>query len=277
MGSTTTTAAAAAAAAAAQSYDQQMELHKAEKIYSSPFSAVFKLHGINKFIHSIDHLPKLAEFCVFLLGYAFNPVSIPLLLVAATAMGAAPASLIKLAKNNNLQQHSSDTIIPLLFAPIFYLSTVLVTLVATELCKASFRASRPESILSKDFLSSKVRRYGSLVASLKSKHSFPSGDSAQAANAVLWLSCYAIPSWAMKNNSNIIINATTAFAIRCFAFGVFYPGVAFARIFYHCHWIEDCLGGAVLAGFLHATIMPLLADTVWDAVHQFLPSTALLV
>ena len=274
MGSTETAAAAATAVAAAQFYDQQMDLHKSEKIYSSPLSEVFKFHEINKFIHSINNLPRLAEFFVFLLGYAFNPVSIPLLLAAATAMGAAPASLIELDNNNNLQQHSSDIMIPLLFAPIFYLATVLVTLIATELCKASFRATRPESILSKDFLSSKVRRYGSLVASLKSKHSFPSGDSAQAANAVMWLSCYAMPSWTMRN-SNFIMKATTALTIRCLAFGVFYPGVVFARIFYHCHWIEDCLGGAVLAGVLNATIMPLVSDTVWDAVHRFLPPTAL--
>ena len=60
----------------------------------------------------------------------------------------------------------------------------------------------------------------------------------------------------------------TILVIRCLAFGVFYPGVAFARIFYHCHWIEDCLGGAVLAGILHVTLIPLVSDIVWEQLQK---------
>ena len=245
----------------AAAYDPK-GIHKAEIIYSTPLSSLLGLHDINQYIHSIPSLPPGVEFGVFLFGYAFNPVSIPLWMMLAALVGAAPASIVTESSSTNPQQPH------LLFAPAFYLSTVLVTLVATEGCKASFRATRPEAILSQAFRSSKLRRYGTLVASLKSKHSFPSGDSAQAANAVLFLYGYVIPSWTIYSSGPT--SSTPILAMQVLAFGVFYPGVAFARIFYHCHWIEDCLGGALLAGVLHTTVMPVVSDLVWRVVDRFL-------
>lgn len=234
-------------------------IHKAEIIYNTPVSSILGLHGINQYIHSISALPPVVEFVIFFFGYAFNPVSVPIWVIAATLVGAAPTFILE----DPQQQLAADgsSFARLLFAPAFYLASLLVTLVATEISKASFRATRPEAILSKQFLSTKLRRYGTLVASLKSKHSFPSGDSAQAANAVLWLYLYTLPSWT-KNNTKLTL------MVQLLAFGVFYPGVAFARIFYFCHWIEDCLGGAILAGLLHATIMPVVSDVIWHAVVQ---------
>jgi hypothetical protein len=45
-------------------------------------------------------------------------------------------------------------------------------------------------------------------------------------------------------------------------FGMFLPGVAFARVYYRCHWIEDCLGGMLLSWVLHRTIIPFIAGGI---------------
>lgn len=62
----------------------------------------------------------------------------------------------------------------------------------------------------------------------KSEYSFPSGDTAQAGNFALFLFFFFSARWALCT---------------------ILPGVAFARVFYVCHWWEDTLMGLVL-GFL---------------------------
>ena len=225
-------------------------IHQSEAVYNSPLSSLLGLAETNKVIHSIPSIPHYVEIVVFLFGYAFNPVSIPFWIVAVSLTG------VVVPGGNGMTSGR------IYYPPTFYLATVLVTVLGTELCKASFRATRPETVLSPEFRSSKMRRYGAWVASLKSKHSFPSGDSAQAANAVLFWYFFVSPLWKEEQPK-----LTTL--LHMVAFLIFFPGVAFARIFYHCHWIEDCLGGAVLAGLLHRTIMPIVADWIWRALQKF--------
>ncbi|CAB9524607.1 expressed unknown protein [Seminavis robusta] len=221
-------------------------IHQSELVYRTPLSSLLGLHAFNKLVHSIPSLPHALEFLVFLFGYAFNPVSIPLWMIAVSLTGVVVTDM---PPPDTLRYDY------FVFAPIYYLATVLVTLIGTEVAKASFRATRPEAVLSAEFRASKLRRYGTLVASLKSKHSFPSGDSAQAANAVLFWFHFIAPLLLPEHQQHMTI-------INIFAFGIFYPGVAFARIFYHCHWIEDCLGGALLAATLHKTVMPYVYEFV---------------
>ena len=233
-------------------------IHQSEAVCSTPLSSLLHLYQLNRWIHSIRSLPHCAEFIVFLFGYAFNPVSIPLWMVAVTFAGAVPAG------EQMKAQPPPPATMPLFFAPTFYLASAIVTLIGTEVCKATFQATRPEALLSKEFRNSKIRRYGTLVASLKSKHSFPSGDSAQAFNLVLFCHKYILLPLVHNTNANTSTTTSTLqqFAINSLLFGIFYPGVAFARIFYHCHWIEDCLGGALLAFLLHRAIIPLISDMV---------------
>ena len=119
-----------------------------------------------------------------------------------------------------------------------YIVSVLITLAFTEMGKASFATTRPE-IPPGGYNNSHLwrRRYGKLIASLKSKHSFPSGDCAQAMNLCMFLLRY-VPSGTIIQHG---------IAINMFLFGIFLPGVAFARVFYRCHWMEDCLGGILLS------------------------------
>jgi hypothetical protein len=132
--------------------------HESEWVYSTALSRT--LHDANRYIHGIESLAHPVEFAVFLCGYAFNPVMVPVW--AGLVFCYASSSAV--------------------FATLFYLSTVLVTLLATETCMALISATRPERILGDAYRVSRLRRYGTLVSSLKSKHSFPSGDCAQAAN-----------------------------------------------------------------------------------------------
>jgi len=133
---------------------------------------------------------------------------------------------------------------------LLYISTVIITLLFTEISKASFATTRP-SIPSQGQQQWK-RRYGKLIASLKSKHSFPSGDCAQAMNVCMFLYRY-VPLGRMHGN---------ALPITHLLFGVYLPGVAFARVFYKCHWIEDCIGGILLSYTLHLTLIPTIANKI---------------
>jgi membrane-associated phospholipid phosphatase len=196
-------------------HQKEMEIHESEWVYSTALSRM--LHDANRYIHGIESLAQPVEFGVFLFGYAFNPVVIPVW--AGLVFCYASSSAV--------------------FTTLFYLSTVLVTLLATETCKALFSASRPERILGDTYRASRLRRYGTRVSSLKSKHSFPSGDCAQAANLCFFLT-----------------NPEDWWVMTWAAFGVFLPGVCFARVFYHCHWIEDCIGGIALSALLHWFVMP---------------------
>jgi membrane-associated phospholipid phosphatase len=208
-----------------------MEKHESEWVYSTTLSR--PLHDANRYIHGIESLPHPLEFAVFFCGYAFNPVMIPVW-----------ASIVYWLTRTRRS----------LFATVFYLCTVLVTLLATETCKALFSATRPEQILGDEFRASRLRRYRTQVSSLKSKHSFPSGDCAQATNLCFFLYHYLTPSLLNDNGRIWVIWA---------AFGMFLPGVCFARVFYHCHWIEDCIGGIVLSSLLHWLILPNVEAVYW--------------
>jgi hypothetical protein len=53
-------------------------------------------------------------------------------------------------------------------------------------------------------------------------------------------------------------------------FGMLLPGVAFARVYYRCHWIEDCLGGMLLSCVIHRTIIPVIATRIkTGSAHWF--------
>lgn len=63
-----------------------------------------------------------------------------------------------------------------------------------------------------------------------------------------------------------------------FLFGIFLPGVAFARVYYRCHWIEDCLGGIFMSWVLHNTIIPIVAGeipTLVDSLFRVVENLAL--
>ena len=158
----------------------------------------------------------------------------------------------------------------------FYFATVLVTLTFTELGKASFATTRPQLLSNRNstissngnskegtITSAQIkgwkRRYGELVSSLKSKHSFPSGDCAQAMNLCIFLSRY-VPAI----HYSIVVGVLPIALRDMFLFGIFLPGVAFARVFYGCHWIEDCIGGILLSLVLHLLLIPMVGVKVLD-------------
>jgi len=250
------------------------QCHTKEFVYSTPLSTLLGLHRGNRYIHSLKSLPLPLEWLVFLLGYAFNPVVIPFWLGWIAWIGAKPdetrlrTMLMMQSDANETTRPTDDDLQRLVFPPIFYLSTVLITVAGTELLKALFQASRPETVLSKDFLRSTLRPYGKRVASLKSKHSFPSGDSAQAANMVLFLSRYVWDQYSITTNATLPI-FTALLQVLVLAF---YPGVAFARVYYHCHWIEDTIGGGLLALGLHHFIVPQMSVTIWQLLEMHAPS-----
>ena len=62
------------------------------------------------------------------------------------------------------------------------------------------------------------------------------------------------------NNDTTIISFR--FMINVLLFGVFLPSVAFARIYFRCHWIEDCIGGMALSWVLHSAIIPKVANQI---------------
>eukprot|EP00392_Amoebophrya_sp_AT5.2_P017567 g17944.t1 len=117
----------------------------------------------------------------------------------------------------------------------WYILTALMTLLVTEILKFCFRSPRPDYNFYATQCSSPAsqhlkrhqywRRHFKFPNLYKSRYSFPSGDTAQAAN----------------------------FGLFMFVFGgyvsgmyVLLPLVAFARVFYVCHWIEDTIGGCLL-------------------------------
>eukprot|EP00569_Conticribra_weissflogii_P010806 CAMPEP_0171386824 /NCGR_PEP_ID=MMETSP0879-20121228/39687_1 /TAXON_ID=67004 /ORGANISM="Thalassiosira weissflogii, Strain CCMP1336" /LENGTH=267 /DNA_ID=CAMNT_0011899143 /DNA_START=239 /DNA_END=1043 /DNA_ORIENTATION=+ len=111
-----------------------------------------------------------------------------------------------------------------------------------------------------------TRRYGKLVSSLKSKHSFPSGDSAQAMNLSMFLWRYAAISDFFL--TSVFVSGVPMSVILLF--GVFVPGVAFARVFYKCHWIEDCIGGILMSSIIHWLLIPNASEKFLDlANHLF--------
>lgn len=210
------------------------KLHESEWIYST-FLSRGRVFSLNKTILSLGGQPHIIEFIIFACGYAFNPVMLP---VWSALIYSIPSK-----KKPILQM-------------LFYLASVLITLIFTELGKASFATTRPEKLLLRKEVQPEDRRYGSLVSSLKSKHSFPSGDCAQAMNVSLFLYRYTPVSTKVGLASFVV-------------------GVCFARIFYRCHWIEDCLGGVLLSFLLHHLLIPLVPYYLEDIIIQLLTTVGL--
>ncbi|KAL7518052.1 hypothetical protein ACHAWX_006712 [Stephanocyclus meneghinianus] len=224
--------------------------HDNEWVYSTILTRRLKLTALNQAIHSIPSVSYPVEIFIFGCGYAFNPVMFPWWLGLIHAM-----SRYSLENGPSTTYEASHMSIDIEKATrvntAFYFASVLLTLVFTELGKATFATTRPQSPIKHTW----TRRYGSLVSSLKSKHSFPSGDCAQAMNLCLFLyRCIPAPSPKTTLMSHLIRD--------CLLFGLFVPGVAFARVFYWCHWIEDCMGGASLAILLHWWLIPTIGEKI---------------
>lgn len=257
--------------------------HESEWIYSTILTRQLKLSSLNDYIHQIPQVPLIVELYIFLCGYAFNPIMVPLWLglvnvVTSTELSDAVAAKFSgttineqwgkllLTIDSNKRGHMNM---------VFYLATVLVTLLFTELGKASFATTRPKiptsgyaTIMSADDKNNSIkwkRRFGSLVASLKSKHSFPSGDSSQAMNLCLFFLRY-VPT----TSSKVITLGSHAIPVRDIAlFLMFLPGVVFARVFYLCHWIEDCIGGVSLSLLIHWLVIPIVRENLVDLARRF--------
>ena len=261
--------------------------HESEWIYSTFIAKKLHLSSLNDHIHQLPQVPLIVELYIFLCGYAFNPTMVPIWLGLVNILTSAAADVefnsnsgtmidkewvnFLLTIDSNKRGHVNM---------IFYLVTVLITLVFTELGKASFATTRPkipstgystilhESNGDNDNNNCSTikwkRRFGSIVASLKSKHSFPSGDSAQAMNLCLFFLRY-IPS-----TTNSLTSGQYTIPLRDIVlFMIFLPGVAFARVFYLCHWIEDCIGGFSLSLLIHWLVIPAVREYLVDLTRSF--------
>lgn len=244
--------------------------HESEWVYSTALTRKLKLTELNDAIHSIPSVSYPIELFIFAWGYAFNPVIFPMWL------GLVHFWTQQSLKHDILNDKLSDAFAERwrrflqsksirnasLANTAFYFASVLVTLAFTELGKASFATTRPASPIKS--ISNQtgnnngqpkwIRRYGTLVSSLKSKHSFPSGDCAQAMNLCMFLYTY-IPVESSIRDTLLL--------------GLFLPGVAFARVFYWCHWIEDTMGGVVLAALLHWLIVPIVGQKIINIMSEF--------
>lgn len=240
--------------------------HESEWIYSTTISK--KLSPLNEFIHELPSVSHPVEIFLASCGYAFNPVMFPgwiILIYALTYNGLSSNN-----NNNNALEAASDrwsselaSLKPehgAIVNTALYLASVLITLAFTEMGKASFASTRPslpqEGYNNIHATTQWKRRYGKLVGSLKSKHSFPSGDSAQAMNLCMFLWRY-VPVEEVMTNMGV-----ASIPINALLFGIFVPGVAFARVFYRCHWIEDCIGGIFLSLVLHFALIPTISKLI---------------
>lgn len=257
--------------------------HESEWIYSTILTRQLNLSLLNDYIHQIPHVPLIVELYIFMCGYAFNPTMVPFwlgLVNVLTSTGISDNAAAKFSGTTINEQWgklllSIDSDKRGHMNMVFYLATVLVTLLFTELGKASFATTRPKiptsgyaTIMSADDKQHSVkwkRRFGSLVASLKSKHSFPSGDSSQAMNLCLFFLKY-VPT----TTSTVMTLGSYAIPVRDIVlFSLFLPGVVFARVFYLCHWIEDCIGGVSLSLLIHWLIIPMLRDYIVVLAKRF--------
>ena len=243
-----------------------MTHHESEWIYSTILSK--QLTPLNEYIHELPSVSHPTELFIASCGYAFNPVMFPLwpiLIYALSYRGLSNTVVMSSSHEPPKWQTELLSSFKLEYAALvntaLYLSSVLITLIFTEIGKASFATSRPVIPTDGGYNSQQwTRRYGKLVASLKSKHSFPSGDSAQAMNLCMFLFRY-VPLGRVHGN---------ALPITLMLFGTFLPGVAFARVFYRCHWIEDCIGGIALSYILHQILIPALATTIMTKLAPLL-------
>ncbi|KAL7543702.1 hypothetical protein ACHAXR_012989 [Thalassiosira sp. AJA248-18] len=242
--------------------------HETEWVYSTILTK--KLSPLNVYIHELPSVPHPAELFIASCGYAFNPVMFPcwpILIYALSYKGlSSDASTTTTTTpfsrelNKWLQWTESEHHNGALINTALYLATVVITLAFTEIGKASLATTRPQPPLGGYDTNEWRRRYGKLVASLKSKHSFPSGDCAQAMNLCMFL-------WRYVPIENFISVAGNDISITLVLFGIFLPitlvlFVAFARVFYRCHWIEDCFGGIILSLVLHRTLIPAISKVL---------------
>ncbi len=267
--------------------------HESEWIYASFLSRQF-FTPMNDCIHQKLSLgpssSSLLELYFAMCGYAFNPVMFPIwpmLVYTLSIWRCCPTSdssvLYEATVNSSnwrqlMSFHHCDHRHPVaLRHTALYLTSVVLTLAFTEIGKALFSTSRPRPPSSSgEGCWLPTRKYEQLVSSLKSKHSFPSGDCAQAMNFCMIVCKYlTIPDGAtafssffdgVTNSMKIWNNDTTIisfrFMINVLLFGVFLPSVAFARIYFRCHWIEDCIGGMALSWVLHSAIIPKVANQI---------------
>lgn len=240
------------------------ELHYSEWVYSSTISLRL-LTPLSKYIHDLPSLSLPAELCIATCGYAFNPVLFPCwpVLVYATSIFVVCerrqllSSNDYLIKNDGVWYHQTMA----LNNAALYVASALLTLLITEICKAIFATTRPSK--PQQTKQHQRRKYEHLITSLKSKHSFPSGDTAQAMNLCMILCRYVIPpSYGGSSTTGVSMPLINSIRIA-FLFGMFLPGVAFARVYYRCHWIEDCLGGMLLSLILHMTLIPVIASRIF--------------
>ena len=238
--------------------------HDAEWVYATPLSTRL-LSPLGRRIHDLSSLPHVVEVVVAACGYAFNPAAFPgwpvlvyfvsrrgLRASSSSSAAARHTSAFAYLLDSPAYAKARETLSqPLppeqeaLFLAGCYVGSALVTLALTELAKRACATTRPRiPPEGGEHARATRRRYGALVGSLKSTHAFPSGDCAQAANLCLFL-WRCVPDHARAAAGKDVPLAM----VLC---GLFLPGVAFARVFYRCHWIEDCLGGMALAWTWHA-------------------------
>lgn len=247
--------------------------HESEWVYSSTLSKKL-FTPLGEYIHQIPSVSHPIEFFLFLCGYAFNPAVFlfwPILIHGLSYnKRLTPLSPSLSSSGNPLLETvttTATTMTPfqkwqedfLMFNGGLYVLSVLVTLAFTEIGKASFATTRPRPPTAEEGCDNNNklvwrRRYGKLVASLKSKHSFPSGDCAQAMNLCMFVWKY-VPVDRITLMGNDI-------SIDWILFGIFLPGVAFARVFYLCHWVEDCIGGIMLSWVLQSSLMPVITQKI---------------
>mmetsp|Transcript_29583 Transcript_29583/g.62747 ORF Transcript_29583/g.62747 Transcript_29583/m.62747 type:complete len:254 (+) Transcript_29583:85-846(+) len=241
---------------AVTSMQSHLSQHESERIYSTILSK--QLSPLNEYIHELPSVSLPTELFIASCGYAFNPVMFPfwpILIYTLSYLELSSNAFAASPSEQNTWRGELASFQPEHGAVVntaFYLTSVLITLAFTEIGKASFATTRP--LLPPDGYTTNdtwKRRYGKLVASLKSKHSFPSGDSAQAMNLCMFLWRY-VP----------VDTISDGISLNLLLFGIFLPGVAFARVFYRCHWIEDCIGGILLSWVLHLALMPAIATKI---------------
>lgn len=257
--------------------------HESEWVYSTALSKRL-LTPLSEAIHRIPSVSHPTELLVFACGYAFNPALFLLWPALIHFLSQSPqrgpssspsspssggASSVLLAATAAAPSSASDRWREEYAAlnGMLYVASALVVLAATEAAKASFATTRPRpNNPGGGGGRGPRRRYGALVGSLKSRHSFPSGDCAQAANLCLFVWRY-VPVHGMAIGGN-----GAPPLLGPLLFGAFLPGVAFARVFYRCHWVEDCIGGIALSWMLHRTVMPFIAKQMMIELAPWLSS-----
>ncbi|EJK65864.1 hypothetical protein THAOC_13234 [Thalassiosira oceanica] len=180
--------------------------HEREWAYSTVLTRSLGLTAIGAAIHNIEALPHLVELAVFACGYAFNPIMFPTWPVLVHKL-----TTWRVSSGHSLDDGAGHLAVPGSDAARInvelYVASVLVTLLSTEVCKGAFATTRPRAT-SVNFT---TRRYGRLVASLKSKHSFPSGDVAQAMNLCMFMARFVAMSLdrGLRGGGMLVLDASS--------------------------------------------------------------------